>query len=224
MRLSAGGDDAPPALRDLLTEARSDLPPPAVLERMAARLPAPLPQVAPTSAGGAPAAAKLAGALAVVGALVGGGIWLVTREPAPVTSAPLPTAPAATTVEKPPVLPAPSSTSRTEVAPNETESADGPAAPATAKPSAGPSEAALLQRAQAALRTDPGRALALTQEHRRRFPRGELGQEREVIAIEALSRLGRSGEATKRAESFEKAYPGSAHKKKVETSVNPPKP
>jgi outer membrane protein assembly factor BamD (BamD/ComL family) len=108
-----------------------------------------------------------------------------------------------------------------EPTPTTTENAPRP--PQAKPAAAGPSEASLLQRAQAALRGDPARALTLTQEHRRRYPHGKLSQEREVIAIEALSRLGRSSEAGKRAEDFGKSYPGSAHQKKVETSVEQPK-
>jgi hypothetical protein len=219
VRLSAAGSEAPTALRDLLTEARGDVPTAAVLERMAARLPGAPPPVAPAApTTGAPAVAKLAGALAVVGALVVGGVWLGTR-PAP-TPPPAPAIPVVT--HAPAATAAPSRSPSAEPAPAEGKPTAEPA-PEPAKPS-GPSEAVLLQRAQAALRSDPARALALTQEHRQRFPRGQLSQEREVIAIEALSRLGRAGEATKRAESFEKSYPGSAHTKKVETSVNPAKP
>ena len=76
-------------------------------------------------------------------------------------------------------------------------------------------ETALLAAARAALTQDPQRALALTQEHTRRFPQGALSQEREVIAIEALSRLGQTSAARQRARAFERQYPGSAHQQKV---------
>jgi hypothetical protein len=44
-----------------------------------------------------------------------------------------------------------------------------------------------------------------------------LAQEREVIAIEALKRLGRSDEAARRAADFARRYPGSAYRKKLDT-------
>jgi hypothetical protein len=94
------------------------------------------------------------------------------------------------------------------------------AASPVARPAARPeSEAALLQRAQAALATDPARALALTREHRRRFPQGSLSQEREVIAIEALKRVGAGRAAGEKASEFEQRYRGSVHKERVRSSV-----
>lgn len=72
-------------------------------------------------------------------------------------------------------------------------------------------EPQLIERARKALSTDPQRALALVQEHQRRFPSGTLGVEREVIALEALARSGRSSEARKRALAFETKYPTSIY-------------
>ena len=63
-----------------------------------------------------------------------------------------------------------------------------------------PSEAQLLQAAQASLRSNPRRALALAREHEQRFPKGALAQEREVITIEALSQLGRADDARDRSD------------------------
>ena len=84
----------------------------------------------------------------------------------------------------------------------------------------GPTEAQLLGQAQAALKSDPNRALALVAEHRRRFPSGALAQEREVIAIDALKRAGKAKEAEKRRDSFKKTYPGSPHGKKVRSPLS----
>jgi hypothetical protein len=78
------------------------------------------------------------------------------------------------------------------------------------------SEVALLQRAQAALGSSPAQALALADEHQRRFRGGILAQEREVIAINALVRLGRTGEARSRAARFLAGYPRSAHRPRLE--------
>jgi hypothetical protein len=81
-------------------------------------------------------------------------------------------------------------------------------------------EAALLEQARAALRGDPANALALAERHRRRFPHGALGQEREVIAIEALKRLGREAAASARAAAFERRYRGSVHRPRLERSTD----
>jgi hypothetical protein len=80
-------------------------------------------------------------------------------------------------------------------------------------------EARLLGQARAELARDPARALDLTREHRRRFASGALAQEREVIAIEALGRLGRRADAERRAREFGAKYPDSAHNKKVGASL-----
>jgi hypothetical protein len=52
-------------------------------------------------------------------------------------------------------------------------------------------------------------------EHRARFLHGAFEQEREVLAIEALVRLGRRAEAQGRAASFEAAFPHSAHRRRI---------
>jgi hypothetical protein len=72
-------------------------------------------------------------------------------------------------------------------------------------------EIALLQRANAALKTDAAQARALAAEHRQLFPAGNLAQEREVIAIKALVASGDSAGARERLTSFEDAYPHSAY-------------
>jgi hypothetical protein len=61
-----------------------------------------------------------------------------------------------------------------------------------------PVEAQLLTQAHAALRDDAARALRLANEHRARFPHGALAHERELLAIGALERLGRTREAAAR--------------------------
>jgi hypothetical protein len=72
-------------------------------------------------------------------------------------------------------------------------------------------EIALLKRAREALARNPGTALALAEQHREGYPKGRLGQEREVIAVTALMRMGLPTSAKERAERFKRAYPGSAY-------------
>jgi hypothetical protein len=81
-------------------------------------------------------------------------------------------------------------------------------------------EADLLGQAQAALAGDPRRALSLAESHQQRFPHGVLVQEREVIAIEALERLGRKSAAQARAARFLRVFPTSAHRSKIESIVS----
>jgi hypothetical protein len=80
-------------------------------------------------------------------------------------------------------------------------------------------EVSLLDEAQAALRTDPQRALDLTAREASRFPAGSLTQEREVIAIEALARLGRIDDARARARQFFQTFPRSAHRLRIAALV-----
>jgi hypothetical protein len=77
-------------------------------------------------------------------------------------------------------------------------------------------ELALLARAQAALASDPATALSLVNDHQARFTRGALAQEREVVAIDALLRLGRRSEALGRAVRFNQQFPGSVHARRID--------
>ncbi len=71
-------------------------------------------------------------------------------------------------------------------------------------------EQALVDRARAALsRGRVADALAATDEHMRRFPRGRLAEEREVLAIQALLGSGNRAAAEARAERFRKSFPKS---------------
>ena len=81
------------------------------------------------------------------------------------------------------------------------------------------SEASFLRRTRAALVGDPAGALGMTEEHASRYPHGVLAQERDVIAIEALVRLGRRDEARARAMSFRALYPSSAHASRIAAIV-----
>jgi len=79
-----------------------------------------------------------------------------------------------------------------------------------------PSDVELLQQARALLGTSPAEALTLAREHGARFPSSAFAQEREMIAITALVRLGRHQEAQSRAEQFRRTYPTSAHLRQLE--------
>jgi hypothetical protein len=80
-------------------------------------------------------------------------------------------------------------------------------------------EIQLLQRAQDALGSAPSQALDLVNRHAARFPGAALGQEREVLAIDALVRLGRVSEARARAAAFAARFPASAHLHRLEALV-----
>jgi hypothetical protein len=121
--------------------------------------------------------------------------------------APIPSPSNVNTPEPAPVLPAP-------------EPAPVPARPRAHAAARAPqtSETELLQRAQRALVDHPSQALALTAEHRRLFAEGALAEEREVITIEALRRLGRAQAAQQRALRFAARYPNSVHRSRVQAT------
>jgi hypothetical protein len=94
------------------------------------------------------------------------------------------------------------------------------AAPVVAVPPAASAAAELdlLRRARRLLASDPKAALALTDEHFRSYPAGVFAEERELLAIEALSQ--RDGAAAiERARSFASKYPRSVHQARIEAAL-----
>lgn len=232
-------------LQELVAHAKQDLPTPSRLNTLATKLGPILagsalvaaPSATGVAAGKTAATAaaqatlgatalKVGGAAVLAATIAGGSYWALSDAHAP------PPPRAATSPTRPAALPTPSAVSTAPASSTpETQPTAPPEAPSSAPvaprqrpvPAARPAadESALLRQAQAQLKSNPARALALTHEHRRQFPRGALAQEREVIAIDALARLGQGSEAQKRARDFDERYPGSAHRRKVESATKP---
>lgn len=170
--------------------------------------------VSAVAVGGVKAAigVKLAIGIAAAASLIGGSVYLATR---PASVPPQEVAPSATIqvvapVETPKIVETVAELPRVQ-----------PIAPPTAKPTVAPSASAdpksavkaeMSQYAEirAAL-GDPARALALANEGHAKFPRGVFWQEREVVAIQALQRLGRADEAKRRSDAFVAAHPESVY-------------
>lgn len=76
-------------------------------------------------------------------------------------------------------------------------------------------EIAILRAAQSALGGAPTQALVHAERHAREFPSGQLVVERELLAIEALVRSGRSTEAHARAARFEAVSGREAYKSRL---------
>lgn len=122
--------------------------------------------------------------------------------------------------------PAPTSTGGTAEEPAPKESAPASAAPAPDTPEDRASrlreENDLLNQARGALRGgDPGRAMAILEQARQKFPGGVLGQEREALTIEALAKSGAREAASARAAAFIAAHPTSPHAARLQAFVQP---
>jgi hypothetical protein len=129
---------------------------------------------------------------------------VATAPPAVTAPAPAPPIPSASAVAAPPA-PRPSVATSAPAASGE----PAPAGDALAE------EVALLDRARAALGGNPAEALALTEAHAARHPAGKLGMEREMVAIDALRRLGRTGEARARGEAMLARAQGGLYEERV---------
>jgi hypothetical protein len=83
-------------------------------------------------------------------------------------------------------------------------------------------EVALLQRAHAAYeRRDFSWALALMEEHHRRFPEGRLAEEREALRVRALARSGRTSDARRAAAAFSVRFPRSIFLPRIKEALEP---
>ena len=173
-----------------------------------------------SSLGFGPLALKLFASKAVVGAALAGAAIGVSAVWVHVRNKPEPAAPVVT-------LAASQAPARASLPAPEPEAANAPdfaPTPETSEvPAARPNveqsrkdrlsaESALLTRARADLRS--GNAAAAQQaldQLRVKFPKGVLGQEREVLSIEVLSARGNTEAARRRAKAFIAAYPKSPH-------------
>lgn len=81
-------------------------------------------------------------------------------------------------------------------------------------------EASLLAKARSELRSGNSRAAEATlSQLQSTVPRGQMGQEREVLAVEVLAANGKMAAARRRARAFIAAHPGSPHSAKLERLV-----
>ena len=230
-------------VRDVLGAGDDFGPTPEGLDRVAARLavvlpPGAFPKPVVTPHAIAPIVKMIAG-LSVVAA-VGGGVWLGTTSDTPTTTqAPHVTAPlvpspslSASAAEVPsPVSPPPppsaiASSSAWTPSPRPAQlralpSSSSPpvvaAPPTVVEATPSESEGSMMARGQVALAQHaPAEALAITAAHAREYPHGNLVEDRERIAIEALVRLGRWEEARARRDQFLRTYPRTAYRERMD--------
>jgi hypothetical protein len=76
-------------------------------------------------------------------------------------------------------------------------------------------EAALIEAARRTVHARPAEALKMLEIHRGEFPGGQLGAEREFLAVSALVQLGRKAEAQARGGALVAQYPGSTYAQRV---------
>jgi len=239
-------DGAPNGVRELLRAApRSRLMPRDVRARSAARIDRWL--VVPAAAGLLfwIKAVALAAGLAAVGAVavVRG---FPVRSTAAIDTRPLPSQPSAAVAARlrhpaaaaVPAAPAIPVASAASIAPDpvaplaslhrsvtpalrQEESATPVATRYADPPTANPleREAPLLESARASLDADPATALGTLAHHASEFPEGTLAIEREVLAVDALRRLGRIGEARERARGLLARTRGSFYERRIEAMI-----
>jgi hypothetical protein len=83
-------------------------------------------------------------------------------------------------------------------------------------------ELAILRRARAAVASENfAAALDAVGEHQRRFPEGNLREERDALRVKALSGMGKSDEARAAAERFRERFPESVLAPRLEGTVRP---
>jgi hypothetical protein len=178
----------------------------------------------------------------VVAAVGGGtvGTWKVVHAPAPsapvarlAPAAPVPSAPRGAVLEEA-AAPLPTVTPPQEHRPRPSPAlhASAPFKPVAALPAAEepstppvpaptpaplpPSELELLRQARLWVATRPAQAISLLDAHQAAYPHGNLEQEREVVAIDALMRLHREADARQRAEQFRQRFPDSAYLRRID--------
>ena len=233
-------------LRRALDGARADVPQASTIEAMLARFPvgpmgggssgpadpsgpaapsmppAPLPVAGAASFGGG--LAKIAGVVLLAGAIGVGAYLGRNAAPAPSATAPLPAdssqalgaEPGRAAVASPPLVDTASHPSATASTVPSTPSARPTPPPSASAETGGPTEIELLREAQSALASNPSHALELANQHQSRFPKGGLGQERDMIRIQALLAMGHKDEARVLADDFRRRHPDSAHTSRLD--------
>lgn len=242
-RLLSELSDADGLERDLLGSLRHVDPPSDAKGVAWARLSTQLAGIALVSTAGgsaaaaakvAPGAFKLLGAkaiagLAIAGAAVGATAVWVHYSSSPASKSSAPNAPVATAqvvvnaqqaAAEPSEPPAPEAALPTVSAPSALAPRSG--APLSPKDRLA-AESALLTQARAQLRGgDASAAQQTLNKLRTSFPKGMLGQEREVLSIEVLSARGNAAAARKRAQAFIAAYPKSPHSAQLSRFADAP--
>jgi len=243
-RLSEQGSETSAFLRDALIKARAKKDSDAQVQRIAERLSPIMGSKVPISIATQTNLSANASGISLVGKILGGALCLgiltmifysSTRESRPKKPAQIETRSEINRVEPAPPLPEivdakptrqtaeieqprPTVLAKSRIkARHPIDKRLAPTETAEPSPTLDPaSELALLKSAQQLLDRKPQQTLELTEEHLRLYPNGVFGQEREMLAIEALSKLGKKELARERGKRFVQRYPDSAHSRRID--------
>lgn len=228
-------ETAPLGARELLRSARRPAPmDPAVRARTAARVAA----IAATPLAAGLFAKWLSGkslamllSFGLLGAAIGIGIYAIQPKtsvpslppPSGTTQAVVPSVPTA-----PAPAPVPTLTERISLPVVTSASATAAVPPDVSASAVKPptkidtleEEQAMITSANAKLASDPAAALKELDAYAAKFPKGQLMMEREFKSIDALKRLGRTGEAKTRGQAFLAAHPTSFYSERVQKLID----
>lgn len=217
-RLREGGSEAPPELKDLFLDAKKPVP---LTSAQDAQLAARVTALAALPA--TPLVKGLPWLIAGGAVVVAGALTLVTQRTPTMGAAPSAqatnSAPAAASSEVVPAEAAPEAQTPAvaERAPAASGRHAGPAAATSSSEDALAGEAKLLNQAHAAMSSDPHQAYAFASAHAKRYPRGQLAAERELIMVQALVKLGRVREAETRGRALRKSAPSRIYGERLDT-------
>lgn len=206
-------DELSPLSRSVLSKAREQDPTPEAIEALRRAL---APQLGGGGGGGGGGSAPVrtrarvwvgAGVATTLALLIGLAAWPRAEVP------PTPVAPQS---EMPPALP--EVVTPPAPAPPPVEAPERVPAPAP-RAAATPDEPAYIDSVRRALDTQPQRALRLARRHHERFPEGLLGEEAEVLEIEALARLGQREAAAARASAFYAQHQASPYRRRIDRAL-----
>ncbi|MDF3066401.1 MAG: hypothetical protein K0R38_2002 [Polyangiaceae bacterium] len=207
-RWLSSSEDAPPGAADLLSSAP---PPPPFTDAVRYRLAVGVAKTANVPVTSAWSSLVAKGAFIAV---IGGGSGYLVHALASNEAPPPPPAPAvsqaAAALAPSPVAP-----------PVQVESLPAlqlptaPAPPPKLKVDPRLEEAELLEKARSLVGSNPAAALKLTAEHAREFPRGRLTAEADLLAAQALLRMGDAAGAKTRAEASLKRYPNGIYARQL---------
>lgn len=164
---------------------------------------------------------------AVLTLAMGSAVVVLSSSARPTRDAPAVTTPQPDPVALPAEPRAPTTTSSATTVPAPRASQAAPPSEATPPTASGvpraasiTAELAAIDAARSALAAgDNRRALTLLDDHAKRFPRGRLSLEAEVLRIEALARSGQRAAASARAQAFADRYPSSVFTPRVKRFI-----